>query len=68
MIQHMTVSLCSTAHLIIICDVIEGSREAPGEVISLSSEKKHQAGGVGLKKGLLERKSFTLDAVQENIQ
>lgn len=35
-----------SAHLIINSDVMEGSRKASGEVISLSSEEKHQAGGI----------------------
>lgn len=39
-------SLCFVAHLITNSDVIEGSRKACGEVIGLSSEEKHQAGGI----------------------
>lgn len=37
-------SRCFTAHLIIISDVIQGSRKALGEIISLSSQEKHRAG------------------------
>lgn len=47
-IQPCDCSLCIVAHLINVSNVIEGSTKAPGEVISLSSEK-HQAGGIILE-------------------
>lgn len=47
-IQARDCSLCIVAHLINVSNVIEGCRKAPGEVISLSSEK-HQAAGIILE-------------------
>ncbi|KAF1376880.1 hypothetical protein PFLUV_G00216070 [Perca fluviatilis] len=43
-LENSRIRYLKIAHLITSTGVIEGLRKASGEVISLSSEKKHQAG------------------------